>query len=100
MSDLPPHDRFPYGLDPERPRPWLAGDEPPHLAGDDDDAPECPHCGKLPHLTNCPDSHCEPDPRNAESEHLRCRSCGGIWDEPKLNADGVCPMCVLELNER
>ncbi len=65
MSDLPPHDRFPYGLDPERPRPWL------------DD---------------------EPDAR--EPERLRCRSCGGIWDEPKLNADGVCPFCVLELNER
>ncbi len=116
MSDLPPHDRFPYGLDPERPRPWL-DDEPPHHAGDDDD--ECPHCGKLPHLTNCPDSHCEPDPRNAvvpepdddeqwgkwwcvpdEPKRLRCRSCGGIWDEPKLNADGVCPNCVLDLNER
>ncbi len=40
----------------------------------------------------------EPDAR--EPERLRCRSCGGIWDEPKLNADGVCPDCVLELNER
>ncbi len=74
MSDLPPHDRFPYGLDPERPRPWL-DDEPPHHAGDD-----------------------EPDAR--EPERLRCRSCGQVWDEPKLNTDGVCPFCVLELNER
>lgn len=26
---------------------------------------DCPHCGSLTHLSNCPDSHCEPDPRNS-----------------------------------
>ncbi len=35
-----------------------------------------------------------------EPERLACRQCGKPWDEPRLSPDGVCPLCLRELEER
>ncbi len=35
-----------------------------------------------------------------EPEQLLCRQCGRRWDEPRLSPDGVCPLCLADLEER
>ncbi len=81
MNEMPPHNRFPYGT-----------------RDVSDPSARCAECGR--HVQETDDEGLCSRCAMPEPERLRCRSCGGLWDEPKLSPDGVCPLCQQELEER